>query len=196
MSEQSVEQIRARMRQEPAFRNALLADPVHALQGYALTEEEECLFLLPNFRWAIEQRLAGVSYPRSEQALGVLQRLGVRALLCLATTSVSEALLNTYQLQGAHLPVADFTAPTLAQVEQAIGLIEDFLRREMPVAVHCGAGLGRTGTILACYLVACGSSAGAAILQVRSDCPGSIETSEQEAAIVAYAQLRQDQSGV
>jgi len=194
MSEQIVEQIRERMRQEPAFRDALLADPLRAFQGFALSEEEQRLFIIPNFRWVIEKQLAGVSYPRCEQALSVLHRLGLRALLCLATSSVSEELLSRYQLCGTHLPVADFTAPTLQQVEQAISLIEGFLQREMPVAVHCGAGLGRTGTILACYLVAQGCSASAAILQVRSACPGSIETSEQEAVIEAYAQLRQDQS--
>ncbi len=56
----------------------------------------------------------------------------------------------------------------------------------MPVAVHCIAGLGRTGTILACYLVGQGISAEEAITTIRKWRPGSIEISEQEAVIYEY----------
>ena len=122
-----------------------------------------------------------VSYPRSEDAIALLQKLGVRALLSLSEESLSADLLRKYQLQREHLPVADFTAPTLEQVEQALAIIDGFLVHGLPVAVHCGAGLGRTGTILACYLVSQGSSAKDAIPQVRTRRPSSIETPEQEA---------------
>jgi atypical dual specificity phosphatase len=196
MPAHSVQQIRERMRRDPVFRESLIVAPLRALQAYTLTEEEKHLFVIPNFRWVIAQQLAGVSYPRSEDALSLLHRLGIRALLCLATKSVSEDLLSMYQMHGAHLSVADFTAPTLEQIERAVSLIEGFLGREMPVAVHCGAGLGRTGTLLACYLVAQGHSASAAILQVRRGCPGSIETSEQEAVIGVYEQIHRGTAGI
>ncbi len=129
---------------------------------------------------------------RSEDAIALLQKLGVRALLSLSEESLSADLLRKYQLQREHLPVADFTAPTLEQVEQALAIIDGFLVHGLPVAVHCGAGLGRTGTILACYLVSQGSSAKDAIPQVRTRRPSSIETPEQEAVIEAYEQARQD----
>jgi atypical dual specificity phosphatase len=191
MSEQIVRLIKERLRQDPVFREALIASPVRVLQAYALTEEEKQYFVVPNFRWVSEQRLAGVSYPRSEDALGWLHRLGIRALLSLSEESIPETLLDKYQLHREQLPVADFTAPTLAQAHQAVALIEDFVERNLPVAVHCRAGLGRTGTILACYLVAQDLSTREAIEQVRAGCPGSIETAEQEALIAAYEQVRQ-----
>ena len=83
----------------------------------------------------------------------------------------------------------DFTAPTLKQVEQALTMIHFYLEKNMPVAVHCIAGLGRTGTILACYLVGEGKSADEAIIAIRRWRPGSIETLDQEAVIHEYEQF-------
>jgi len=192
VSEEIVQQIKERMHMDRAFRHDLFASPLRVLQDYPLTEEEKQLFVVPNFSWMIENRLAGVSYPRSEDAIALLQKLGVQALLSLSEETVPADLLRKYKLQRAHLPVADFTAPTLEQVEQALAIIDDFLGHGLPVAVHCGAGLGRTGTILACYLVSQGSSAKDAIEQVRTRRPGSIETPEQVAVIEVYEQALQD----
>ena len=188
MSEEIAQQIKERMHRDRPFRHALLASPLQVLQEYSLTEEEKQQFIVPNFSWLIENKLAGVSYPRSEDALAQLQKLGVRALLSLSEDALPAELLNKYNFQTKHLPLADFTAPTLERVEQSIKVINSFLEQNLPVAVHCGAGLGRTGTILACHLVSQGYSASDAIEQVRTKRPGSIETPEQEAVIEAYDQ--------
>jgi len=186
MSGESVQQLEARLRQDRAFRHHLLESPVQTLCEYDLTEEEMQHFIVPNFSWLIENRLAGVSYPRSEDALALLWQLGVKALLSLSEEPVSPDLLTRYGFQMKHLPVADFTAPTLSQVKQSIASIDGFFAQSLPVAVQCGAGLGRTGTVLACYLVSQGSSAKQAIEQVRMQRPGSIETPEQKAVVELY----------
>ena len=55
------------------------------------------------------------------------------------------------------------------------------------VGVHCAMGCGRTGTILACYLVAReGYSADDAIIETRKRRRGSIETRRQEQAVRDY----------
>ena len=91
-------------------------------------------------------------------------------------------------LLAVDIPGADFTAPLLVQIEQAIAAIEGFHAGGCAVAVHCGAGLGRTGTVLACYLVRQGSRGAEAITTVRARRPGSIETPEQEAVVAEYEQ--------
>ena len=63
---------------------------------------------------------------------------------------VDEALLETLGMERVHIPMRDGQAPTPAQVKAFLATVEAAPGR---VYVHCGAGVGRTGTMAAALLV-------------------------------------------
>ncbi len=186
MSIEVLRLIKVRANFEPAFREQLMKSPLKFLQEYDLTEDENRQIILPNFGWLFENKLAAMAYPESEDAFTLLYRIGIRAVLNLSEIPLPDEVLNTAGLLTKHIPIVDFTAPTLDQVKQAVTMISTCLDRHLPVAVHCIAGLGRTGTILACYLVGMEMPANNAIIVIREWRPGSIEVPEQEAIVYEY----------
>lgn len=138
--------------------------------------------------WLDDGLVAACRYPRSERELQKLANAGVGLIINLHPREHPSERLAVLGLRQLHLPVKDFTPPTQEQLTQGVAAMREALADGGRVAVHCGAGLGRTGTLVACYLVARGLSADDAIGQVRLARPGSIETPEQEAAVRAFAE--------
>ncbi len=134
----------------------------------------------------------GCAYPRTERSLAALSGSGVRLLVNLHERPHDPVRLERHGLREVHLPVKDFAAPSLELIERAVGAIREALASDETAAVHCGGGLGRTGTVLACYLLASSEGLGAeeALRRVRELRPGSVETPAQIAAVRAWAGRR------
>ena len=143
----------------------------------------------PEFSWVDKPRLAALALPDADDLLW-LRRNGIDMVISLTEDPLPRRYVNEAGMMAIHLPVPDLEAPTSEQLQRAVETIARAGQSGMAVAVHCTAGKGRTGTILAAYFVDQGLSADAAIRRVRDLRRGSVETAEQEEAIAAFARQR------
>jgi atypical dual specificity phosphatase len=145
------------------------------------------------FSWIDKPLLAAVARPSSPEDLAWLRAQGIEVLVSLTEDRPRRDWVEQANLLVFHEPMEDMEAPTQDQLDRCVSAIERATERNMGVAVHCGAGLGRTGTVLAAYLVAKGQNAAGAIAKVRRLRPGSVETDDQVEAIELFARRRRSE---
>jgi protein-tyrosine phosphatase len=128
-------------------------------------------------RWVEPGRLAAGPYPRD---LAELRAAGIDAFVDL--TEAGE--LPAYSVEGVEhrrAPIRDFGTPSVEEMEAILGVLDELLAGGRTVYLHCRGGIGRTGTVLGCYLVRGGRTAEEALASI--DGP---ETDEQHAFVRAW----------
>jgi len=145
------------------------------------------------FTWIEKPLLAGMAQPQAREEYDWLRAQGIQLVISLAEDPPPRQWINDAGLLSLHVPVEDMHPPAQKQIELCLSSMQKAHAKKMGVGVHCSAGLGRTGTMLACYFVQQGLSARDAIQRVRRLRPGSVETDEQSEAVIEYARRRQQQ---
>nr|XP_032815331.1 dual specificity protein phosphatase 23 [Petromyzon marinus]XP_032815332.1 dual specificity protein phosphatase 23 [Petromyzon marinus]XP_032815333.1 dual specificity protein phosphatase 23 [Petromyzon marinus]XP_032815334.1 dual specificity protein phosphatase 23 [Petromyzon marinus] len=142
----------------------------------------------PNFSWVEPGRLAGLAMPHDASHYRYLYECGVRHLVSLTHGAPRHA--DTCPGIRLHaIKIEDFHPPLPEQIERFLDIVSDAGAKGEAVAVHCMHGHGRTGTMLACFLVRHRALSGVdAVAEIRRLRPGSIETREQEIAVTRFYQ--------
>jgi atypical dual specificity phosphatase len=99
---------------------------------------------------------------------------------------VTSKEINEVGLEDYNEPIPDFHAPTQEQIEKIITYIDSHIENGIPVGVSCNAGIGRSGVILACFLVHKGLTARGALELVRKKRGRGPEVPEQIMAVEEY----------
>jgi hypothetical protein len=65
-------------------------------------------------------------------------------------------------------PIVDMSTPGVAQMGRILDDLDEALATSGPAYVHCWGGIGRTGTVVGCWLVRHGLDEGDAIARIAS----------------------------
>ena len=152
---------------------------------------------LPDSYWVIPGRLLAGEYPGSKIESEVLPKLrkllaaGVTFFVDLTEAGVmvpyarilaEEAASLGAQAVHTRMGIRDMGIPTPAFMTSILSTIDDALEAGHVVYVHCWGGIGRTGTVVGCYLVQHGMTGRQAIEEIerlRQGTPDGDEPSPQ-----------------
>lgn len=169
--------------------------------------------------WVVPGKLLAGAYPGNrdaEKAQAKLSRLldaGIRNVIDLTEPGEAncegkpfvpyEGLLlglareRGSQVRYLRMPIADTSVPTQRQMLRILDAVDRSLHSGHPVYVHCWGGVGRTGTVVGCWLARHGIASGKAVLEkireLRRGEPSSYRTSpESEAQRAMVVSWRED----
>ncbi len=132
--------------------------------------------------WVVPGKFLAGAYPgdvapeKAEAKLRAITGAGIRCFVDL--TSVDDrnfvgkslvayqelaqkiARVDGFRITCHQKSIADLDVPSQEEMREILDLIDGAIRSDLPVYVHCLGGLGRTGTVVGCWLVRHGIASG------------------------------------
>ncbi len=165
---------------------------------------------IPESYWVVPGKLLAGEYPGN-----LFPRETIRRLQCFLTQGFEvfvdltrpdelvpyekvlfqEALEYKRTVSHVRFPIPDASLPTREEMKAILDCIDSALANNRKVYVHCRAGIGRTGTVVGCYLVRHGLASDQALRRLQElyreasqsqwypFCP---ETAAQRAFVLAW----------
>lgn len=109
------------------------------------------------FVWLISGRIAGTPWPgvvrEATEDLLCLKNVGITHLVSLTEKQFPSEQALAFNISVSHFSIVDMKSPTLEAAQRFCIDMDHRIGAGATVAVHCWAGLGRTGTMLAAYWI-------------------------------------------
>ena len=131
--------------------------------------------------WVIPGRLLAGAYPGDQVAYAAEKKLsaflaaGIRCFVDLTSENdgnmfgqllapyrdlLAKIAAGRFRTTYRRMPITDLQVPSRAEMEEILDLIDGAILSGIPVYVHCLGGIGRTGTVVGCWLVRHGIAEG------------------------------------
>ena len=138
---------------------------------------------IPNSYWVTHGQLLAGGYPGgvnekdTDQEVRAILEAGIGAFVDLTeegehapySPSLSDiGRQNGTSAQHRRIPIKDLGAPTSSEMNRILRLIDEFIQDDKPVYVHCWGGIGRTGTVVGCYMVEQGMTGSEALQKIEA----------------------------
>ena len=131
----------------------------------------------------------GSSHPVLREDVEEMKARGIKVVISLET-NYSFPDFTEFNIDHHEIAVSDFGVPSDATIIKFISILRKALSEGKPVLIHCLAGCGRTGTMLALVEIYLYDERNGkrAIQKVRDARPCAIETLPQEQLIHRHAE--------
>jgi atypical dual specificity phosphatase len=140
-----------------------------------------------NFSWVTEGKLAGSGLPVTQDEFKWVLDKGIKSIVTVREVPLPSRWIDGTNIDYLHLMVEDYGVPNMEVLDEAVNYIDKKIQSGKPVLVHCAAGKGRTGALLAAYMIKKENlTAEQAIEKIRLMRPGSVQSVTQETALSMY----------
>jgi atypical dual specificity phosphatase len=140
-----------------------------------------------NFSWVTEGKLAGSGLPVTQDEFKWVLDKGIKSIVTVREVPLPSRWIDGTDIDYLHLMVEDYGVPNMQVLDEAVNYIDKKIQSGKPVLVHCAAGKGRTGALLAAYMIKKENlTAEQAIEKIRLMRPGSVQSVTQETALSMY----------
>ncbi|KAL3275931.1 hypothetical protein HHI36_020665 [Cryptolaemus montrouzieri] len=139
-----------------------------------------------NFSWVVQNELAAMACPNTESNLQFLIDQGIEHIITLSPENIPSEI-QCWKFEWTKIDVEEFEAPTIEDIIKFLSICSRCHNRKKAIGIHCRMGRGRTGVMVACYLVHFKNlTPERAITEIRLMRPGSIESYAQERSVFQY----------